>query len=79
MTDAGLKELAALKNLHTLGLIQTRVTGTGLKELATLEELEDLNLQFDQGYGRGAEGRGHAQGTEVAGFLSTPPRLRMRV
>ena len=38
MTDAGLKELAALKNLTTLNLSDTQVTDAGLKELAATQE-----------------------------------------
>ena len=44
MTDAGLKELAPLKNLTTLNLGNTQVTGVGLKELAPLKNLTTLNL-----------------------------------
>ena len=40
MTDAGLKELAALKSLQRLDLISAQaVSGTGLKELAGLKSL----------------------------------------
>ena len=39
MTDAGLKELRALKNLTSLALNSTKVTDAGLKELATLKNL----------------------------------------
>jgi internalin A len=34
ITDAGLKELAELKNLQTLNLGYTRIMDAGLKELA---------------------------------------------
>ena len=44
MTDAELKELAALKNLTTLDLFRTRVTGAGIKELAGLKGLTSLQL-----------------------------------
>ena len=44
MTDAGLKELAGLKNLQTLDLGGTQVTDAGLKELAGLKSLQSLNL-----------------------------------
>jgi hypothetical protein len=37
VTDAGLKELAPLKNLTYLNLGSTQVTNAGLKELATLK------------------------------------------
>ena len=44
LNDAGLKELAALKNLTTLNLSHTNVTDAGLKELAALKNLTTLNL-----------------------------------
>ena len=44
MTDAGLKELAPLKNLTTLYLSLTQVTDAGLKELAPLKNLTTLDL-----------------------------------
>jgi internalin A len=44
VTDAGLKELAPLKNLTSLDLEQTAVTDAGLKELATRQNLTALNL-----------------------------------
>ncbi len=44
VTDAGLKELAALKNLTTLMLGGAKVTDAGLKELAALKSLTTLNL-----------------------------------
>ena len=45
VTDTGLKELAALKNLTTLDLEDCRqVTGVGLKELAALKNLPTLRL-----------------------------------
>ena len=43
-SDAGLKDLAGLKNLTVLNLALTRVTDTGLKELAGLQQLETLAL-----------------------------------
>jgi internalin A len=46
VTDAGLKELAALKNLTTLDLNLTQVTDAGLKELATLKNLTTLELVY---------------------------------
>ena len=42
VTDAGLKELVALKNLTTLNLGSTQVTDAGLKELAALKQLATL-------------------------------------
>ena len=44
MTDAGLKELADLKNLTTLNLAGTQVTDAGLKELTGLKNLSELDL-----------------------------------
>ncbi len=44
MTDAGLKELAGLKNLQSLSLGRTKVTDVGLKELAGLKSLQTLDL-----------------------------------
>ena len=40
VTDAQLKELAALKNLQSLNLFCTNVTDAGLKELAGLKRLQ---------------------------------------
>ena len=42
--DAGLKNLAALKQLKTLDLGGTKVTDAGLKDLATLKQLQVLDL-----------------------------------
>jgi hypothetical protein len=42
--DAGLKELAALKNLNCLTLCGTKVTDVGLKELVPLKNLTKLVL-----------------------------------
>ncbi len=44
VTDAGLKELAPLKNLTTFNLNGTEVTSAGLKELAPLKNLTNLDL-----------------------------------
>jgi internalin A len=44
MTDAGLKEVAKLSNLHVLDLSFTNITDAGLKELAPLQNLHTLNL-----------------------------------
>ena len=44
VTDAGLKELADLKQLTTLGLDSTQVTDAGLKELTHLKQLTLLDL-----------------------------------
>ncbi len=44
MTDQGVKELAALKNLADLSLGQTQVTDAGLKELVALKSLTKLGL-----------------------------------
>src|SRR5262245_23977591 len=45
VTDAGLKELAALKQLEVLSLERTNVTDAGLKELAALKQLQALILR----------------------------------
>jgi hypothetical protein len=44
ITDAGLKELAGLKNLQTLHLNGTEITDAGLKELAGLKSLQVLSF-----------------------------------
>jgi len=44
VTDAGLKELAALKQLQGLDLSFTQLTDAGLKELAALQQLQELIL-----------------------------------
>src|SRR5262245_1906787 len=44
VTDAGLKELAAFKNLQALDLTGTEVTDGGLKDLAALKSLRVLDL-----------------------------------
>jgi hypothetical protein len=44
MTDAGLKELAELKQLRELDLTGSRVTAQGLKELAGLQQLQTLHV-----------------------------------
>jgi internalin A len=44
VTDAGLKELAGLKQLQTLALRASQVTDAGLKELAALKQLQTLDL-----------------------------------
>ena len=48
LTDAGLRELAGLKNLSWLDLRETRVTDAGLKELAGLKKLGRVLLQDTQ-------------------------------
>jgi hypothetical protein len=44
ITDAGLKDVAKLKNLKSLDLGGTRITDLGLKDVAKLQKLEDLDL-----------------------------------
>jgi hypothetical protein len=44
VTDGGLKHLAGLKELRSLGLNGTQVTDPGLKELAGLKQLISLEL-----------------------------------
>jgi hypothetical protein len=53
VTDAGLKELAVLKQLRTLSLRGTPVTDAGLKELAGLHRLDELDLTNSQVTGAG--------------------------
>ena len=53
VTDAGLKELKALKQLTTLNLYGAAVTGAGLKELKDLKQLTSLDL-----YGAAVTGAG---------------------
>jgi Leucine-rich repeat (LRR) protein len=48
ITDAGLKELAAFKNLQSLNLKNTQISGVGLKELAALKNLQRLYLGFSK-------------------------------
>jgi hypothetical protein len=50
LPGAGLKELAALKQLEVLDLGENRLTNADLKELAPLTQLKLLNLGgFDRG------------------------------
>lgn len=55
VTDATLKDLAALKRLRRLNLFFTEVTDAGMKHLAALNDLQDLNL------GATEVGRAYAQ------------------
>jgi internalin A len=48
ITDAGLKELAGLKNLQSLHIFNTKISGNGLKELSELNNLQDLDLLSTQ-------------------------------
>jgi internalin A len=48
VTDAGLKELAALIGLRYLNLLGTKVEGTGMKDLAGLERLNCVVLSSEQ-------------------------------
>ena len=43
-TDAGVKEVAALKNLTSLSLCHTKVTDAGVMQLAALKNLTTLDL-----------------------------------
>jgi Leucine-rich repeat (LRR) protein len=56
LTDAGLKELAGLKNLTSLNLAGLNVTGAGLKELADLKILTTLDLSGTQVTDAGLKG-----------------------
>ena len=53
VTDADLKELAALKQLQRLELMGTRVTDAGLKDLAPLTQLQALYLRGTEVTGAG--------------------------
>ena len=48
ITDTGLKEVAKLKRLKTLGLWNTKITDAGLKDIAKLQRLTYLNLQINK-------------------------------
>ncbi len=64
ITDAGLPELAALKNLEELELATDRLTGAGLRGLARLRSLQYLFL--------------HGQDSaEAVAQLQAPPSLRI--
>ena len=45
ITDAGLKEVAKLKQLNFLALNLTQITDVGLKEVAKLKQLRFVNLE----------------------------------
>ena len=55
MTDAWLKELAAVKNLITLTIVSMQMTDVGLKELAALKNLTSLSLHLTKGTDAGVE------------------------
>jgi len=46
ITDAGLKEVAKLRQLQHLVLWQTQTTDAGLKEVAELENLTELHIAY---------------------------------
>jgi hypothetical protein len=48
VTDAGMKEVARLKDLQSLNISNTPVTDKGLKHLARLKKLQELYLYTDQ-------------------------------
>ena len=48
MTEAGLSQVAKLKNLTTLDLQETKVSANGLKGLAGLKKLKTLRLSESQ-------------------------------
>jgi internalin A len=70
VTDAGLKELAGLKNLRALNLGHTKVTGAGLQALTGLKDLQALDLQFTQASDAGLKG--------LAGLRSLLPRCKIQ-
>jgi internalin A len=55
VTDAGMKELAALQKLTFLNLSNTKVTDAGLKELAGLKSLYILSLEGTRVTAEGVE------------------------
>jgi hypothetical protein len=72
VTDAGLKELAGLKNLSFLDLRSTKVTDAGLEHLARLKNLSHLSLSVTQVTDAGLK---HLAGLKNLSFLdlgSTP-------
>lgn len=48
ITDAGMANLSAVKNLYYLCLNGTNVTDTGVKKLANLQDLSSLDLSFSK-------------------------------
>ena len=70
VTDADLKELAALKQLRGLDLTSTRVTDAGLKELAH-SSTSDAEFRLHAGDRRGTEGTGPIQTASVAELMDT--------
>lgn len=61
VTNADLKELAALKTLRSLSLFGTKVTDAGLKELSELESLRSLALYGTKVTDAGLTGAGQPQ------------------
>ncbi len=72
VTDAGLKELAALESLQVLDLGYTQVTGAGLKELAGLQNLQALNLIGTQVTGAGLKELAGLKSLQTLNLCSTP-------
>ena len=78
VTDAGLKELAGLKQLRTLNLWATKVTDAGLKGLAGLKQLQSLNLESTKVTGAGLKelaGLTQLQSLSLAGTQLTDAGL----
>jgi Leucine-rich repeat (LRR) protein len=72
VTDAGLKELAGLKNLQSLDLGNTQVTDVGVKELGALKNLELLYLGRTQVTDVGLKGLLELENLESLNLVGTP-------
>ena len=72
MTDAGLKELAALKGLKKLNLFAAKVTDQGLTELAKIRSLRQLDVRETNVTDTGLTQFGLAADCE-SGSLNRPP------
>lgn len=60
ITDAGLKEVATLSNLHMLNLSDTEITDAALPHLAPLQNLQSLNLKRHRNHRHGTPAPGQA-------------------
>jgi len=54
MTDADLKRLAEMQDLHRIDLSHTRITDIGFEQLRKLQKVEVVNLYFAEQVGDGA-------------------------
>jgi hypothetical protein len=71
ISDKGLKELAALKNLQGLDLGVTKVTDAGMKELTALKRLRWLKLPATQITDAGLKGVSACKGLETLNLAAT--------